>query len=598
MSAQPTSTSLSAELSTSAPAGRFGATWKRPSTAFLLIVIIACVAIRTMHSGWGLAHSVFDPDQSVRFGIATGTSDYLTYSSWAQQAKKGVWTFSDLYTTTPHPAVYFNPFFLVAGWLARVFATSPEVILNASILLSLVAFVYALNSACDRLRFSALTTLCVLCLTFGGGGVTWIRRLVELLGLHGTLRSIGPADTIWGYPDWFYGELFPVVAFNVSPFHSASLALIAIVVVWLLRYDDPAQRFSGWGAGSLIGVLTFLVGLRPYEPVVLLAAYSAYLAYSLVAEPHHDRMRRRVAIFTCLCAGIVPFLAYDFWLTRQPVWNEFSQKGLDLFGGADWAGAFLVLWVLAIAGVAILSDRALHGPYALLVLWCLIYAVILVVLHSGLTKFCGGCTIPLSLLAGVAVERWIGQLRTRQQRAFVVAAVACLALGSPIVFLTRIAKSPPPRVSADLLMAVNAIRRDSDTPVPTVLTDPGTAMYLPGLAGFRVFCGNWGLTDNFHPKVGALDVAGFHSPAVILTPTEQSAEAALIREAVAGLREQIGTNVFGYLLVDGASASPGLKKFRETAEQEFGTSVLYKGPEFCAIKLDASTVKLLLAAVR
>jgi hypothetical protein len=566
---------------------------KQPANIFFLLMIVVCVAIRTVHSGWGIVGPVANANESVRFGIAANPSDCLSYSSWAQQARMGSWTFSDLYTTTPHRADYFNPFFLGVGWLARLFSGPPELVLNLSIFLSLAIFVYSLSAICGRLGFDKLTTLCVLCLCFGGGGVTWLRRIVELIGLQGPLRTIGPADTIFGYPDWFYAELFPLVTFNVSPFHSMSLALMSLVAALLIQYDDPSRRLSLSRVIALIVISTFLVGLRPYEPVVLLAAYAAYFCYSLLSESQASCVKRRLALLVCLVTGILPFLVYDYWLTRQPVWREFSQKGLDLFGGADWAGAFLVLWVLAIAGVATLGARAMRAPYALIVIWASICATILIVLHSGLTKLCGGCTIPLSILAGPAIAHLTERLGSRRQRAIAAAVIACLAFGSATVFVVRIAKSAPPRVSADLLAAIDAIRRDSTTSAPTILTDTTTAMYLPGLAGFRVYCGNRGLTDDYAPKVMALAAMGLCEAAPVNRPSDPSSQGESDEsesKAVFQLRDQIKRNVFSYILIDRRFAVPALQKLDITINRELPKSVIYNGKTFFAIKLDQKAI--------
>jgi len=565
----------------------------KPASIFLLIVVVVCIAIRTLHSGWGLLGRSAAPGARVPYGIAANPGDYLSYSSWAQQSRSGAWTFSDLYTTTPHARVYFNPFFLVVGWLSRASAAPPELILNLSVFLSLFVFVYAFDSICRRLRFGSLATLCAFCLCFGGGGVAWLRRGVELVGLEHALRSVGPDTDLYHIPDWFYAELFPLVAFNVSPFHSMTLALFALVVAWLIRYDDPAEPFSWLKASLLIGTCTLLVGMRPYEPVVLLAGSGTYVCFSLVPGASTGEIKRRALLLVCLCLGIIPFLAYDFWLTRQPVWRDFSHKGLYLFGGADWAGAFLLLWVLAIAGIAVLGKRALKAPYALLVIWFAIYAAILIVLQSGLTKLCGGCTIALSLLAGAAIERCGRRLRSGRQRVIVAAAVGCLALASATVLLFRIAVSPPPRVPTDLLGAIDAIRRDSSIAAPAVLTDPTTAAYLPGLGGLRVCCGNWGLTDNYAAKVAALAALGLgvKPPADSAASTpESSSEADAIREAVAALREQLEANVFAFLVINLDQASPEIGRFQRTIERDFPKSIIYNRGKFCVIKLDREIV--------
>jgi hypothetical protein len=567
----------------------------KPARVILLIAIVLCVAFRTAHSGWGLIGPVPASDESVRFGIATNPGDYLTYSSWAQQSKAGSWNCSDLYTTTPHAAVYFNPFFLIVGWLSRIFSVSPELILNLSVFLSLFIFVAAFDWLCRRLRFGNVATICAFCFCLGGGGVAWLRRGVELLGLEHVLRSVGPDTDLYHIPDWFYAELFPLVSFNVSPFHSMSLALFALLVALLIRYDRPDEPFSWRGACLLIGAATFLVGLRPYEPVVLLAAAGTYFAGSVLFRASTGEVKRRGVLFACLCLGILPFLVYDSWLTRQPVWRDFSHKGLYLFAGSDWAGAFLVLWILAIAGITVLGARALRAPYALLVIWFSIYAAILIVLQSGLTKLCGGCTIPLALLAGVAIEHGGRRLGFRRHPVLASAALGCLALASATVLLGRVAASPPPRVPADLLAAIKAIRHDSSTPAPAVLTDPATALFLPGLGGLRVYCGNWGLTDDYPAKVAALATMGLgvappdEQPSAPAGPDEPDPRRAA-REA---LHQQIQSGVFSYLLIDKRDAGHALTKTLDDASRSFPQSVVHNGSAFCVIKLNHDTIAAL-----
>jgi hypothetical protein len=564
---------------------------KKPALIWLLIAIVVCVAVRTLHSGWGLLAPVADANGSLRFGIATNPSDYLSYSSWAQQARMGSWSFSDLYTTTPHAPAYVNPFFLLIGWISRAVNMPPELILNLSVFLSLFIFIYSVNAICVRLGFGSLTIFCFFCLCFGGGGVTWLRRIVELIGLQHSLRTVGPADAIYAYPDWYYAELFPALTFNLSPFHSMALALMALIAALLLRCDDPGHPLRLREVAALVAVTGFLVGMRPYEPVVLLTAWVAYLGSITILRLPRDQIKRTALLCGCLCLGILPFLAYDFWLTRQPVWHEFSEKGLDLFGGADWAGAFLFLWVLAIAGVATLGTEVLKGPYAFLVIWSSIYAAILVVLHSGFTKLCGGCTIPLSLLAAAGIEHLGKRLTLEWQRVLIAALILAFSFGSVAVVMARVARFPPPRVPADLLLSINAIRSDSKTPAPVVLTDAGNAMFLPGLAGFRVYCGNWGgLTDNYEGKFLALAGIGLSTSPV--ASLEDQSE--LVKASLADLRQQIKNGVFAYLVIDRNAAAPTLAKFRDTICRDFPSQALYQGTAFCVIKLDREVIDKLI----
>jgi hypothetical protein len=131
--------------------------------------------------------------------------------------------------------------------------------------------------------------------------------------------------------------------------------------------------------------------------------------------------------------------------------------------------------------------------------------------------------------------------------------------------------------------------------VPAVLTDPATAMYLPGLGGFRVYCGNWGLTDDYDAKVAALTAIGLRIavPAnrpVAPSSTGESDESKLVNAAVAQLREQIKRNVFSYILIDRRYAAPELQKLVDRVNRELPKCIVYKGKAFCVIKIGPQTI--------
>ena len=50
--------------------------------------------------------------------------DSLGYMSWSQQAAHGSLLFKVKYTSLPHRAFLFHPFFLICGWASRVFAVN------------------------------------------------------------------------------------------------------------------------------------------------------------------------------------------------------------------------------------------------------------------------------------------------------------------------------------------------------------------------------------------------------------------------------------------------------------------------------------------
>jgi hypothetical protein len=48
--------------------------------------------------------------------------DSFGYAAWAQQAAHGAWLFKFKYTSLPHSAFFFHPFFLICGWMSALFS--------------------------------------------------------------------------------------------------------------------------------------------------------------------------------------------------------------------------------------------------------------------------------------------------------------------------------------------------------------------------------------------------------------------------------------------------------------------------------------------
>ena len=104
--------------------------------------------------------------------------------------------------------------------------------------------------------------------------------------------------------------------------------------------------------------------------------------------------------------------------------------------------------------------------------WGILCGVLLIVMASGLTKLCGGCTIPLSLAAGVGLQRLRLSVRRGLAGAFVTVGLAFCAMGSPLIAHGQFARSPT-RIDADVLSAVAAIEANSSAVPPTVLSEEG-----------------------------------------------------------------------------------------------------------------------------
>ncbi|MAE70535.1 MAG: hypothetical protein CME06_08720 [Gemmatimonadetes bacterium] len=548
----------------------------RSFTLVSVTLLATSICFHTFFSGWGIP-SPIDHDAEVGYGVVFNPADNLSYASWSQQAKFGASVFSDLYTTTPHRPLLFNPFFLMVGQVAKLSSTDPIVIMNIVALLCIPVFVISIGQICSFLQLSKPTSFAVLCFALGGGGVSWLRYALgkmEWLGFLGA-RSLGP--------DLSYYDLYPAISFTIYPYHAMAIALLAALISHIVRYDRPGHAFPLKEKAGLATIALALASSRPYEPILLFASYCGVFLLSFLFDLPKELRSRRGEVLTCLALGLLPALGYSFWVSTQPIWEGFASQSIDLQGGRSWCAGFLLLWSFAAYGMLEPETRSLTQPTSFLVVWSLLSALLLLVLSSGMTKLCGGCTIPLAIVGGAGLERLHLSIRGKRSAAVAVAGVGLLSLGSPALahrsFLTT-----PRRVSADLLRAQAEIRKHSDSNTPVVLTDSTTGSLLPGLAGFRVFCGHWALTDHYPQRRLVLKELGLN-PALPKQHSWAHSESAGSQTGL--LRNQVSHGVFGYLLVRHD------QELSTLFEREGSEALVYEGTTYRVLRMNSSIRALL-----
>lgn len=546
------------------------------------IVLLFTIVHRTFISGWG--PPIGDSALSlVAYGITYGSDDNLVYCSFAQQSMRvrGLWRFSNLYTTVEHDRLLFNSLFLLVGRLSSFFSVSPVRVLNVLALLAIPLFMFCVARMCHILGLSKISGFAVVCLALGGGGISWIRLLIRLLikklGLEGVLVVGAPA------PDLFYFDLYPATAFFIYPYQAITVAILSFLALTIVQYDDHNHRLSLGDACLIMGSALALASVRPYELVMVLTAYGSLVAASYAFQLDETVRRRRIVVLSCLLVGILPFLVYTFWFFQQPVWSYVSKPGWTLQYG-DWDVAFFLLWILACVGIGTLGSRLFSSSFAFLALWSLGCGILLIVLNSGAVKLCGGCTIPLAVLGGLAVHKYEAQLRAKNLIIPALSLLVFLSLASPALeFFKSIRPRDRVRLPSELFQAIESIRSDALAPLPIVLTDSETGKVLPGLGGFRVFCGHQGLTDHYVHKSRLLARLGFGTEA---EQRSDSGDSEILKSNAAKLLNQIKTGTFQYLLV-----RKDHQLYQYVAPDHAG-STIHDGPHFLAVRMspDVSTV--------
>lgn len=494
-------------------AGRF---LRRRAFALLMACLAAALVLGYRHLvGAPLGPSVSPDGTELRSGIILNPPDYLTYVAWAQQARHGHWWMIDLYTMDEHEALYFNPFFFALGQLAAVSGWDVIYLLNlaalagafgATLFIHEAALAARLSPAAARwaCAFSAFTT-----------------------GFSGLLQLLPGGDATWRSGiDQIYADLMPITSYLAAPYHAIGWFMVALLA-WLVFYAErPASAAGRWLlilAGGLFSAL--MVSVRPYEFVFMLAGYALFAALSVLAVSRggqNIRLRERLALLAAMTLFGGGALAWSHHVAQQPIWDNFAAKSLDIpMARSAWIVGFgAALWIaLAAMALALRRWRAAE-PLLWPALWsaCGLVAVVGVAIPQ--TKLAGGLYFALCLLAASAMDAFARLLSAGLGRAgyavMVGAGIVIFASG----WLTLVKDFAHPRIEAHDRLLSELIDRSGlkGKDGVTVLCDPAVGTRLPGLYGFRVYCGHWSLTNDHNNKRYFEFLAGMCPPAQAAPP--------------------------------------------------------------------------------
>gem|GEM_PF-3205806 len=455
--------------------------------------------------GWGITPREL-PEGMLAPGWMTNLTDNLGYSAFVQQNRWGETGTGILYTTTPHPAGYFNVLFWSLGRLAGLTDTRPEAWLLITGIGAALACTAGVCSVGHLLGGPRVALVAGLVSVFGSGW-TWIQRVAA--------KAFG-----WEHyhaADLRFMDLLPSSAALFYAPHIVGLALMSWISWLLLSLEQTPHGAPHHRREAFLGLLAVLLSwVRPYEPVIICVVYGLYAVAGLLQKETGAWLRvRRLAV---MAAAILPALVYSAWLSLQPVWSILARVSLSLAHERSfWLQGFGGLWI--IAGFGVWLWRTSAGPRRFVVVWYLFAVVLLVILDTRHTKLLSGVGLPLALAAGHGLVAVWDQLRARLGSAAAIPVIALLAIifagpGSLAVAL-RESRLDRPRVEASVWQAAAQIRQDCPSGTPTVLAESAAGGMLPGIIGARIWAGHWVLTDHGEAKTARLRAAGLEpdSPA-------------------------------------------------------------------------------------
>ncbi len=445
----------------------------------------------------------------VPLGILINASDNMSYSAWAMQAKLGHYLGSDLYTTSVHKAVFFNPYFTALGVAARILHLEPFIAMIAasvasSALFSFLVYKLARQSGLQELSAQGAVFLALFC-----SGPSWILFLIHAALGHGGLLS-RPFLGIDGY----YFDIFPESIFIAYPFASFNLALIAasaILVGRVVQGDERGALLRLVSAGVLCDCAILV---RPYDALIVCFVFVVCLFCRNFTRPLRSKVRYKAEYLkdTWVCLIILPACLYVYTISELPVWKQFASKSLTTGPSRlEMVTGFSVFWFFSIIGV-VRAVRAGNAKLLVLSVWAGSATTAIIVLGGLMARFSSGLIIPYSILSAYGIAGLKRRSDATSEWAYTGAMLLMLSTVTTTMFTyASILLQSVPTIDAEVKAGAYVIRKSSGEEIPTVLTDCATGAFLPGISGFRVFAGHWSLTPDFSAKCSLLARCGLSS---------------------------------------------------------------------------------------
>ncbi len=470
----------------------------------MAVCVVALIVLFRMATGVGFGlDDLSKAEKSVSLGVAFNEHDNLQYNCWPAQSTAGGWRYDNRFTLDDHEPLFFSPFFLGVGTVARLSNLPTSGVMVLAGLLAVLPYGVLFYGASRQLGLTPSESSwgCFFALAHFSlaGAYRWVAPLLAYaIGVDPFQRAVAAAPS----------SVFPSTAIGY-PVIAIAYALLAAVLACsasLSRAAAPKHRVL---LAGLLFTLTVLLGLTHlYEPVIVVGAIVGGLS---VAKWRGESGGSSWITIVVLVAAAGVVASYHLWMGGQPVWSDVREASLSLpLPRRVWLLTFGAMLPLAGFGCqAIWAKRRSSLYFAIAWLGLLVVALLIVAVPQ--TKIASGSQIPLALLSGVAFAE-LGRRRSSAARAVRVS-VLCLALIAACGELVWIARSTP---QFDPAIARLGTRIEGASKVDriAVLTDTRSARLLVATTGrCRVFAGNWFKSPHFIARQEQLVRAGVE-PAV------------------------------------------------------------------------------------
>jgi hypothetical protein len=435
------------------------------------------------------------PSGKVFNGFFFIADDAATYISKMREGAEGAWGWSDRYITTPvaRPVVLFL-FYIAWGKLAALLHLPLVAAYHLARLSGAVALVYAARALARAVLPEASRGLAVLIALLGSGAGYLLLVFNSLLGSGVVLGSRLEAL------DLHLPELSAIYSVIAIPHFAWAAALMAMSVIQLMAIARAPDRGAVVRPVVLASIaLVALCLIHPQMLFVLAPLAGLYLA--MVRPSPLAWLATAVPFLVCL-----PLLVYFLSvLDGDPVivawshqWKHQAPGFVSLVFGLGLPLAFAVY--------AIARGAHRHSPeLALMAAWLLLVVALLYIPNpvNIQRRLIDGLYLPEAMLAAVGVGMLAeGWRRRRARRRLVFSVVAVSAVSSLVViglaFRFAAVREPIIYIDQGEMDAFTwlAGQRGTGTP-PGVLSEAETGLYIPEMAGLRVYVGHYSETIDY-----------------------------------------------------------------------------------------------------
>jgi hypothetical protein len=405
--------------------------------------------------------------------------DSFGYMAWTQQAAQGHFLFQLKFTALPHSAFLFHPFFLIAGWLSRLFAGNIGFTLFLLKEGGVVFFLLAFFKYTDYLGLNKFQSVVATILV----GVS--------SGLGGLLAYFGFADPSSN----FSGDLW-LVDMNTfwcllwNPLFPYSLTLMLLTLFWLDRGSRDGRKSDFWLGGAATGILALI---HPYSQPLL-------FTFAMLITVLLRRASALAYLFRYFLAAI-PFVVYvGLVAALHPLISRHDSTGeMTSPSPLNYALGFGLPLLFCVAGLVVEREQLLKRCWPV-VLWFVLSVALAYFPFWFQRKLIFGAHIPLCIVAAISLDLLLNRFSKSRSRGWVTAVAAIIFLpllvSTPVYLLANENREVRNNtdgyyyISNDVMDGLQFLKTQTK-PGDVVFGTVETSRLIPGLAGNTVVWGHW-----------------------------------------------------------------------------------------------------------